>query len=297
MYDLYRFFEKQEYVDSFLKGYIHVTSIGHFWENGFTGQKDFTEGLMAVVDASDSAGNSGYDFVSTFGKEHILLPIMHRMEAMKYCHIACFVLHRYDEQNEECELLDSNMRSFGGYAVRIKNLESFVNRIFLKLRNNRDYGLVGPVDYHNIKMQDSYRDCFDKLEIFSHQKEWRFAYLPNYEELKNFSNSNPERSYDHMCDFKIEDIHDIAEQVNVDDVFSNIGSLYRGKNGSYTAVKTLRVPLLEERAMQEQIQNIGIPYSYDANPFQYVGYAPRSAFRAKIMDLCPGYFKPIITIG
>ncbi len=76
-----------------------------------------------------------------------------------------------------------------------------------------------------------------------------------------------------------------------------------GENGTckssllYKPVDKLSVPWKTRKQQLEQIHNeLGIGISYDAYPEQYVGWAPREAFRDKVLSLSSG-FKPIFVIG
>ena len=188
-----------------------MNSIGHFWKLGNEPKNDINEGIGETISVTDYAEKHGFDFREDFG-DHIILPIMNRPEAIKYVHILCMFLHRYDPVKRETERIDQRMKVFGSYAVRVHNLEAFTARIFENLQKNGQYGLMGPVDYHDLTEQSPYRDCFDKNEIHSFEKEWRFAVVPDYEKAREHVAGNVNDDYDKHCTFTIGDIRSLAEE-------------------------------------------------------------------------------------
>ncbi len=297
MYDLIRFFEKPEHVQSFLDGELFMNSIGHFWKHGDETRNDINEGIGETLSAAEYAAKYGFDFRDDFG-EHIILPIMNRPEAIKYVHIICFLLHRYDPSKREVERIDNRMKNFGGYAVRVHNLEAFNSRIFEKMQENGQYGLMGPVDYHDLTEKSPYRDCFDKNSQHSFEQEWRFAVIPDYERAKELATSKPEESYDEYHIFSIGDIRGLAEEIDVDKIFKEPERYYRTKNGQkYIPVDKLSItPEEQKKVFVEFHKKTGLPLPYDANPYQYVGWGGREAFRNKVLQM-DGRFKPLLVIG
>lgn len=297
MYDLIRFFNKPEHVQSFLDGELYMNSIGHFWKHGDETRNDICEGVGETLSAEEYATKYGIDFRNDFG-DHIILPIMNRPEIIKYVHIVCFVLHRYDPSKREVERIDTRMRNFGEYAVRVHNLEAFNSRIFEKLQENGQYGLMGPVDYHDLTEKSTYRDCFDKDSLHSFEQEWRFAVIPDYEEAKQRIASNPEEIYDEHHTFSIGDIHGFAEEIDVDTLFREPEKYYRTKNGQkYKPVDKLTITLEEQQKIFDVFhKKTGLPLPYDANPKQYVGWGGREEFRNKVLQL-DGRIKPLLVIG
>ena len=294
MYDLIRFFEKHEYAEQFLNGDLYMNSIGHFWKLGTEIQQDFHEGIVETISMEEMKKTYGLDLQSSFGN-HILAPLMNRMEAYKYVHVLCCVLHGYDPMTKEVERIHKDMKGFGAFAVRIHNVQTFVDRLFEKLKSDRLYGLMGPVNYHSVVEKAMYQDCFDKLNIHQNEKEWRFALIPDYEKAKELAKADEygHEPYDEHTIFSIGSIRDIAMEIDVDILFHKPEMLYSG----YKPVDKLSVPWKTRKQQLEQIHNeLGIGISYDAYPEQYVGWAPREAFRDKVLSLSSG-FKPIFVIG
>lgn len=96
MYDLIRFFEEKEYAEEFLEGNLYMNSLGHFWNLEPAPQKDVAEGVIETISLNDYKERYGSTIPDFFGEEHILFPIMNRIESFKYCHLLCCMLHEYD---------------------------------------------------------------------------------------------------------------------------------------------------------------------------------------------------------
>lgn len=296
MFDLIRFFEKKEYVTDFLNGDFYMNSIGHFWGLSSAVQNDIAEGIGESMDTESFMNQYDENFIQVFDG-HLLLPIMNRIEAMKYVHVCCLSLHEYDDNAKIVSTIPSEMRKMGNYAVRIKNMQVFVDRIFKKLKSKGLYGLMGPVDYHAPSEKNRYMDCFDKYTNHAFEKEWRFALIPDYNRARKLAADDENRIYDEHTIFKIGEINDIAEEIDINLLFNNIGKLYSTNGTAYKVVDEMPILWKKRKVEIEKMINAGIPFFYDAYPNQYVGWSPRESFRDKIMELDNGKFKPVLTIG
>ena len=223
---------------------------------------------------------------------------MNSLEAMKYCHVCCLSFHEYDDNQRIVVQIPYDMRKMGKYAVIVRNVQKFVDTIYDKLINKKLYGLMGPITYHAPTEELEYADLFDKYDNHSHEKEWRFALIPDYERAKKLAKEDVNRQYDEYCYFNIGDIRHIAEEVDIDTLFNDIGALYTKNTVKYSAVKEMPTPWAIRRKEIEKIRSSSrIPIAYDSYPNQYVGYGPREAFRNIIMSIDDGAFKPMFTIG
>ena len=298
MFDLIRFFEKKEYVEDFLNGMLYMNSIGHFrnFRNPAV-QNDISEGLGDMISPENYDSEYNTNLTSVIGKEHICFSIMNQIESMKYCHVCCLSLHEYDDNKRIVMKVPDEMRKMGKYAVIVRNVQRFVDLIFDKPTKEKLYGLMGPVCYHSPKEEIKYMDLFDKLDKFQYEHEWRFAYIPDYERAKKLAAENVNRLFDEHCYFSIGNIKDIAEEVSIETLFKDIGALYEKRGVRYMGVDNMPESWSIRRKEIEKMLGKGLPISYDMYPDQYVGWAPREAFRNVIMNIDNGAFKPMFTIG
>lgn len=298
MFDLIRFFEKEEYVEDFLDGKLFMNSIGHFRKSGIAVQNDIAEGIGETLAPEEFDSKYKSNITAYFNKKHFLFPFMNSIEAMKYCHICCLSLHEYDDNQKIVTKIPREMRKMGNYVVIVRNVQKFVDRIYDKLVNEKLYGLMGPITYHSPTEELEYMDLFDKFDNHSHEREWRFALIPDYERAKKLAKEDVNRVYDEYCYFNIGDIRNIVEVVDIDTLFNDIGALYTKNTVKYSAVKEMPTPWSMRRKEIDKIRNSSkMPLSYDAYPNQYVGYGPREAFRNIIVSIDDGAMKPMFTIG
>ena len=125
------------------------------------------------------------------------------------------------------------------------------------------------------------------------------AVIPDYERAKELARKDPNGTvpYDEHVIYSVGDLTSIAEEIDVETLFKNPGKLYKDENGYFKSVKKMTVSAETRRKQLEHIQDeIGIGIPYQAYPWQYVGWAPREAFRNKVIELGGG-IKPVITIG
>ena len=275
-----------------------MNSIGHFWNLGFEPQNDFMEGVGEVLSPEEFKKAYGVDLQAVFGG-HIIMPLQVRLETYKYVHLLCFMMHEYDLETREVFSVDPKMKNMGKYAVRITDVQSFVDILFEKLKLNSQYGLMGPMLYHKSSDKSLYRDCFVKNTNYAHENEWRFAVIPDYERAKELARKDPNGTvpYDEHVIYSVGDLTSIAEEIDVETLFKNPGKLYKDEKGYFKTVKKMTVSAETRRKQLEHIHDeLGIGIPYQAYPWQYVGWAPREAFRNKVIELGGG-IKPVITIG
>ena len=297
MIRLIRFFEREEWAEDFLDGKFYMNSIGHFWKAGIEQKNDFLEGTGESISLDQFEEYFGTGIRDDFG-DHILDMIQNRIEAYKYCHILCMLMHEYDPSRKEAVSISPKMSSMGEYTVMIYDVQSFVDRIFEKMLFMGQYGLMGPVSYHAYEEKMIYSDCFDKYERFRHECEWRFALIPDYDKAKEMAKANPEAEYDTYIVYDIGSIRDIAKIVDKKSLIEDAGALYCDKQGGrYKTVKHLTKSWAQTKPILDKMLNVGLPISYDAYPEQYVGWAPREAFKKKVISIDGGLIKPIFTIG
>lgn len=305
MFSLIRFFEEEKYLNDFLNGHLYMNSIGHFWKMGQPNvQDDLFEGTIEILSEDRQKELYGSLLSDTFGS-HILLPPMNRLEGFQFVHVLCFYMNEYDPELQLAVSIPKNMNGFGKYAIRIRDMEGFVNLLFDKIESKRLYGIMGPVQYRNPKEAIPYMDCFDKSIIHKDEHEWRFALIPNFEKaqkaakkLRNINETKAEQIvpyiYDKAIYFEIGDLRAFVEILDAESLVTDVGKTY-GQN--YKTVEKL--PYTWENK-QKQIklksQLFKIPYSYQENPYQYIGWTPREAFTRKVSEIDPG-IKPILTIG
>ena len=282
MYDLIKFTSEKQFAESFLKGKLYMNSLGYFWSNGYQSQRDLFEGTFSYAKPEDMMFPDDLSAVID-GK------VMNRLEAMKYCNLFCMVKHGYDPIRKQVERIDLRMKSFGEYAVIVRDLETFVNRIYDVLISMKDcYGLMGPVSYHSRYQELKESDCFDKCDDFIWQKEWRLAFLNNYSELKDIAAKNPEAPYDVPCTLDIGDISNIAEIYESKALFDNIQIAYSGFR---------EVDKIFENKKARKLVSKGIPAVYGVFCDGFIGWNPRRSFLQKIIDLNEGKMRPAFIIG
>ncbi|WP_034445770.1 hypothetical protein [Butyrivibrio sp. AE2032] len=103
--------------------------------------------------------------------------------------------------------------------------------------------------------------------------------------------------YDEHTIFSVGDLSTIAEEIDVDTLLDDPGKLYKDDKGPFKAVDKMTVSEEIRRKQLDHIhKELGIGIPYHAYPWQYIGWAPREAFRNKVIELGGG-IKPVITIG
>ena len=304
MFSLIRFFEKKEYMNDFLDGNLYMNSIGHFWTMGQPNpQDDLLEGTTETLSAEDLKNKYGMELPESFSS-HIQIPVMNRAEGYQFVHILCFYLHEYDAVLKLATRIPRSIKGLGKYAVKIDNVQAFVDLLFEKIYREHLYGLMGPIEYKNPTEEYDYMDCFNKYKTHQDEHEWRFVLIPDFEKAKEeaqrLRNENlnkdptmPVSRYDKSIYFKVGGLRHIAQVVDADLLIQDAGKVY---GEDFKTVDELPIPWDERRKNIELLLSKHIQVPYQSYPEQYVGYSPRKAFREKVFEIDRG-IKPIITIG
>lgn len=271
MVDLYRFM-KREYAERFLQGKLYMNALGYFWSHGIESQMDFNEGTARMLDPEQTPLPPQLRLL-------VKGSVRYRLEAYKYCSLLCMVIHHYNTQNMQAERFDNRMRNFGECAVRIINVEVFLQRVFEKAKEQGDYCLAGPMNYLPTDTVRDQMDCFDKLQSFAWQKEWRIAYVHNIERLKQLAKEDPVRIYEEPYTLDIGDISGIAEIVSGKDLFDTPQNIYKG----YKIVDSVN-PMVWPNALQ----SMGIPAPYQWDASTYKGWGDRNSFQNKVIEIDGG---------
>lgn len=271
MVDLYRFM-RRDFAESFLKGNIYMSALGYFWKNGFESQQDFNEGTVQLQAPAESPLPQPF-------RSMIKGSVRYRLEAYKYCNLLCMVMHHYNTQKKQTERFDERMRNYGDCAVRIIDIEEFLNRVFIKAKEQGDYCLAGPVNYLPLDTVQNGTDCFDKLLSFAWQKEWRIAYIHDQERLKQLAAEDPVRIYEEPYTLNIGNISDIAQIVSAKDLFDTPQNIYKG----YKVVD-----YVDPMNWPAELQRIGMPAPYQWSAASYRGWGDRPSFQNKVIEIDGG---------
>jgi len=203
-----KYFGKRKYAEQFMRGKIYMNYLGYFWDplNGYAEQHDIHEGIAL---ATDEFKIQDEDNIA----EYMMSDPMFRAEGYKYCNLACF--YRVDAKTfpmpNNHVLVDwqsyANMKEFGNFVVIIKDVEEFIKRIDIAVReNNFKYG-VGDVKYYeDIKpdvhcailqpdaffdirkiRKDREYDSFYKARKYENQKEWRISLYRGVKEENSYT--------------------------------------------------------------------------------------------------------------
>lgn len=270
MLELIRF-TSGPHAEKFMAGRLYMSSLGYFWNNGFEGQQDMLEGAARMQDPKESLFPAECQDV-------LCASIMVRAEAFQFCNLLCFHRHFYDPLRGYDTEIDPKISEFGDCAVRILDPDAFMNRVYAKAEQQGDICVSGPVTYHAWDEIVDESDCFDKLDFFSYQKEWRVAYLHKPERLKALArkrrnNDAPMKYYEEPYTLRVGRLDDIAEIVPTKEIIDHMRSVY---GTSYTNTE-----LLSRRSLQSA----------------FSGWRGRREFRDKVLGLDGGACAPILFVG
>lgn len=287
MFDLIKFTE-EKYAASFLEGKLFMNTLGHFWEQGFEGQRDMKEGTQRLSTPGSTPA------LPKEVQDVILGNVGWRRESSKYCHLLC--LYRLDRYLEQVLEIDTRIAAFGPCAIHIKNADQFILRIQRAAGRLQDsYFCCGDVDYYmeNSGQACSYTyDCFCKPAQLAYQHEWRLALLHHYSQLKQLAATALQQPFDTGFILDIGDIHDIAEAVPTQELIHNAKAYFRGQR----IVKELK----KEKELTPQVADAmfarGITVPRSALDGAYWG-CERETFDALVDQLAPNQYKPYFAIG
>ncbi len=304
MISLIRFFEEEQYLNDFLNGNLYMNSIGHFWKLiDPNPQDDLYEGVFETISADEHDYRYGMNVNGDFG-DHLLFPAKNRLDGFQFVHILCFYMHEYDPGLKLVTRVPDSIKGLGKYAIRITDVQSFVDLLFDKIKNEGLYGLMGPITYRQPSEELKYMDCFDKNITHMDEHEWRFALIPDFEKAKkeaaelrlvNAKNADGwfPLVYDKNIYFEVGDLRELAEVVDAEELISNPRKIY---GSDYKNVDRLPYKWEDRKILFEDCHKAGLPITYQAYPDQYLGWYSRKAFRDKIMEIDSGV-KSLLTIG
>ena len=270
MLELIRF-TSGSHAEEFMAGRLYMNSLGFFWNNGFEGQRDMFEGVAQMQDPRDSLFSEEY-------QNALCASIMIRAEAFQFCNLLCFHRHFYDPLRGCGTEIDPRIGEFGDCAVRITDPDAFINRVYAKAEQQGDICVSGPVAYHAWDEVVSEADCFDKLDFYSYQKEWRIAYLHKPERLKALAgkrrnNGVSTEYYEEPYVLHIGRLDDIAATVSAKEIIEHTHSVY---GTCYSNME-----MLSRRSLQSA----------------FSGWRGRPEFRSKVLSLDGGALSPILIVG
>lgn len=206
-----------------------------------------------------------HDLTDTLDKGIVVIA-----DAYKYCNLCCLYRLDIDERNKIIRLPPPAIDGFGDHAIIILDENKFVSRIAKQMKKNIEWKyLLGDVNYRkeinddtksriyfksiNTIKVDSIcdgrkslrsRDCFDKVEKFSYQHEWRLCLL------KDCNDSMP-------YTLKIGDISDIAIIVKTKELRKIMLEMYQNYSiGEVLAQREAYQGNISRREFREAIYDI-----------------------------------------
>lgn len=240
MRNLIRFTSTKEYAEQFLSGKIYMNTMSFFWSMGFEDQKDYFEGLSNTI-PKNKLDNLPQDM-----RDVLCYDLGIRVDAYKYCNICSFYRLDVDDISKTIQLPSPEIDKFGDYAIIIFDEDKFFKRVYSKVVSNPGWLFIcGDVNYH--KRMDSTnpqnsvkhtldlmmhepididliadkpeslksRDCFDKINKYSYQNEWRICL---------YRDMQAEAPYT----LEIGDISDIAYLIKTKELRQELIKIYEG---------------------------------------------------------------------
>jgi hypothetical protein len=201
-----KFFEKEEYADSFLRGELFCNTLQYFndLEQTGDGRGDPYEGVSAILQPKGrtfkltSPDGSFEDIVIT--EKDLAAPVIVRanrnLANNVYCLYAIYIDDTFTEFSDE-EISDDELEQrvlsvnrklkfhddcykMGTHAVLIYDVKQFFDALDKHVRDNKIPLRRGLVKYYDENTHDGDfpedRQIFHKLEKFAHQKEYRLAF-------------------------------------------------------------------------------------------------------------------------
>lgn len=233
-------------------------------------QEDSLEGAIGAEDNID---------IDNIFKEHVFSDCYLRPIGMKYCNVLCFYMQNFEIESGMLQYdMNNSMRNLGEYVALIKDQNEFMRRVETAIINHHFDYAAGPVIYRKLQhngheseavnrpsvmvesdnlktineKQIKYfrRDCFDKIDMYSSQHEWRIAL---YRGIKDTS----------AYRLEVGNLRDIVDWCKADDLTDHINQVIlknrpQNKRNYYGDRSKIRREFLElgDRKVQ-MILNIG----------------------------------------
>lgn len=233
IYLLVKFFEKEEYTDSFLNGNLYCNTLQYFndLEQTSDGRGDPYEGVSAVLQPEGkifklTSPDGNFKEIVITEKDFsgpIIIRANHNLANNVYCLYAIYIDDTFTEFSDE-EISDDELEKrvssvsqklnfhndcykMGTHAVLIYDVKKFFDALRKHAEDNKIPLRRGLVKYYDNKKHDGEfpedSQIFHKLEKFAHQKEYRLAF----------------RSIDNTPKtLKIGDMSSFAKKIDIDDL-------------------------------------------------------------------------------
>lgn len=203
MIEYCRFFANGKFASDFISGKIYMNYLGYFWEHGFEGQQDFSEGSIFTAKPEILGFPEDLSAV-VYGN------VVNRLLAYRYCNICSFSRIVADKNMKYVIRPDTQMQKFGEYVVRIRDFDCFLLRIKNAALKNGDYILGESIKYVDTTTEKCL-NCFVKDRSYNWQFEWRLACLHDIESLRE--DAKIKRTLENRNNWKpyILDIGDISD--------------------------------------------------------------------------------------
>jgi len=288
MFDLIKFCD-EKYVSDLLDGKLFMNTLGYFWNNGFEGQKDFTEGTDMLSQPQD------VEFIYKEFQDAIIGNVGWRREVNKYINLYClYKLNRYDDQIEQ---IDKRINNFGKVAIHITNVDAFIIRIMKGMKQYQNsLFCCGDVHYYApfiCPPKSEMLDCFNKPDYLSYQKEWRLAILANREMIAQLAANSPSAQYVEPIILNIGNIRDISRVIATEDLLNHADTYFRG---SKIVEKVNRKVMLTPQIADQWFAK-GFAFPRSALDGAYWGNCDRVEFNRSITAIAPDLIKPYFVIG
>lgn len=181
-----RIFENEKYMEEFLNGKIFINRLSYFRqleEDVADNRADLKEGLAALWQPEDVIVKlNGYrltDFAA---------PIESRIVGSDNLHVFCLFAGATNANNlsdpNKIDVIREDLKvpeefaKLGNHIVLIHNSQAFIERMVNAVKNKGFRGSAGMVEYYDPESftgEFGDRAAFYKQNMYSHQKEYRFA--------------------------------------------------------------------------------------------------------------------------
>lgn len=286
MFDLMKF-TVSKYVDDVLDGNLYMNSLGYFWEKGFEGQRDFSEGTEYY--ASPNSLELGELTPYTLGNIGML------NDNYKYVNVFC--MYRLDRYLNQVHRINKRILDFGEYAIHIHNADAFIARVIKAAALHNDMKCCcGDVHYYQYFDENNVKynyGCFYKTMVFDYQREWRIALLNNYTSLLAKAHTNIGEPFIEPFVLRIGSIRDIATVVASTEIITHQRKFF---TGSSIVDKIERKSELTPQLADEWFFK-GFAFPRNALDGAYWGNCDNSSFNGAVIGLAPSAYKMHFTIG